>query len=184
MTDPDTASWIAALSTYSSTREKILEHRFVADITAELWARGVFDFAVSHSEVDNSGYDLIVEARGVTRHIQLKAMHVRSRTAEFPVQARLEDKPSACVILMLHDARTLAIAQYRWFGAAPGAVLPSLGARMGKHSKANAQGIKSERPAIRRLEKRRFDTIGNVSALVDQLFGSHEQMLGSTSVTS
>lgn len=177
-------AWITALSTWSSTREKILEHRFIADVTAELWARGIFDFAVSHSEVDNSGYDLILEALGVTRHVQLKAMHLRSTTTEFPVQARLEDKPSACVILMLHDARTLAIAQYRWFGAAPGERLPSLGERIGRHSRPNIQGIKSERPMIRRLARRRFETIGDVPMLVDRLFGACEQMLGSASVTS
>lgn len=176
--------WINALSTYSSTREKVLEHRFIADVTAGLWARGIFDFAVSHSEVDNSGYDLILEARGVTRHVQLKAMHLRSTTAEFPVQARLEQKPSACVILMLHDVRTLAIAQYRWFGGAPGARLPSLGARIGKHGRPNIQGIKSERPAIRRLAKREFETITDVPTLVERLFGPDEQMLGSMSVTA
>lgn len=173
------AEWITALSTFASTREKVLEHRFIADVTAELWRRAVFDFAVSHSEVDNSGYDLIVEALGVTRHIQLKAMHLRSTTAEFPIQARLQQKPSACVVLMLHDARSLEIAQYRWFGAEPGAPLPSLGERIGKHSKANALGVKSERPSIRRLEKRRFEPIGDVPMLVDRLFGPHEQMLGS-----
>jgi hypothetical protein len=177
-------AWITALSTYASTREKILEHRFIADVTAELWARGLFDFAVSHSEVDNSGYDLILEARGVTRHVQLKAMHLRSTTAEFPVQARLGEKPSACVVLMQHDARTLAIARYRWFGAAPGEPLPPLGERIGKHTKANALGIKTERPAIRRLAKKRFEAIENVAGLVDRLFGPHEQMLGSTSVSA
>ncbi|MBB4838054.1 hypothetical protein HNP52_001105 [Sphingomonas kyeonggiensis] len=175
--------WVTALSTWSSTREKILEHRFIADVTAELWARGIFDFAVSHSEVDNSGYDLILEARGVTRHVQLKAMHLRSSTAEFPVQARLEEKPSACVVLMIHDLRTLAIAEYRWFGAAPGAPLPSLGNSIGRQSKPNMQGIRTERPAIRRLAKRRLEPVTGVPMLVDRLFGGAEQMLGSAPVT-
>ncbi|MDB5682300.1 MAG: hypothetical protein JWO16_2105 [Sphingomonas bacterium] len=180
----DPNAWITALSTYSSTREKVLEHRFISDVTGELWRRMIFDFAVSHSEVDNSGYDVIMEASGITRHIQLKAMHLKSTTAEFLVQARLQDKPSACVILIVHDAQTLATSGYRWFGAAPGEPLPLLGERVGKHSKPNMLGVKSERPAIRRLEKRRFETVESVSTLVDRLFGTGEQMLGSTSVTS
>lgn len=159
--------WITALSTFSATREKVLEHRFVADVSAELWRRGQFDFSVSWSEVDNSGYDVILEAGGVTRHVQLKAMHLNSSTTEFPVQARLESKPSACVVLMLHDARTLGIHAYRWFGAAPGAPLPSLGDLVGKHTR----GEKAERPSIRRLQKRRFEPVENVAALVDRLFG-------------
>ncbi len=163
----DTDAWITALSTYSATREKILEHRFVADVSAELWRRGVFDFAVSWSEVDNSGYDVILEAVGITRHVQLKAMHLNSTTAEFPVQARLQTKPSACVVLMMHDARTLAIHEYRWFGGPPGTPLPPLGDLVGKHTR----GDKSARPGIRRLQKRRFEQLTDVGALVDTLFG-------------
>lgn len=34
--------WVTALSTYSATREKVLEHRFIAEISAELWSRGHF----------------------------------------------------------------------------------------------------------------------------------------------
>lgn len=160
-------AWITALSTYSATREKVLEHRFVADVSAELWRRGVFDFAVSWSEVDNSGYDVILEANGITRHVQLKAMHLKSTTAEFPLQARLETKPCACVVLMLHDARTLAIHEYRWFGAPPGEKLPALGELVGKHTR----GDKSARPSIRRLQKKRFDALPGIEALVDCLFG-------------
>jgi len=85
---------------------------------------------------------------------------------------------------MLHDARTLVITQYRWFGAAPGVPLPPLGERIGKHSKANALGIKSARPAIRRLAKNRFEPVGDVSLLVDRLFGAREQMLGSISLSA
>ena len=163
--------WVTTPPTSPATREKVLDPCFVADGTAELWRREVFDFAVSHSEVDNSGYDLIIEAQRVVRHIQLKAMHVGSTTAEFPVQARLMDKPSACVVLIRHDARTLAITEYRWFGGEPGAPLPTLGDQIGKHTRPNALGIKGERPAIRRLQKRRFEPLSGIGMLVDRLFG-------------
>jgi len=62
--------------------------------------------------------------------------------------------------------------------------LPSLGERIGKHSKANALGIKSERPTIRRLGKNRFEPIDDVPLLVDRLFGPREQTLGSTSLSA
>ena len=70
--EPD--AWSAALSTWSTTREKVLEHRFIAEVTAAIWRAGRFDFSVSHSEADNSGYDVIIEVGEVIRHIQLKAM--------------------------------------------------------------------------------------------------------------
>lgn len=165
------ADWITALSTYSSTREKILEHRFLADVTSELWRRGIFDFAVSHSEVDNSGYDVILEARGVTRHVQLKAVRAGGSTDGISLQLRLGDKPAGCAVLMVHDLRTLAIEQYRWFGGEPGQPLAALGEKITRHPRS-----KSERPAHRDIRLTRFEPLNDVRALVDRLFGAEEAL--------
>ncbi len=164
--------WITALSTFSSTREKILEHRFIAVVTAELWRRGHFDFAVSHSEVDNSGYDVILEIGAVTRHVQLKAMQAGGMRRDFGLQVRLQSKPSACAVLMLHEPRTLAISGWRFFGGAPGEVLPDLGERAVRHTKGDRTGFKADRPALRSVPIARFDPVPNVASLVDRLFGA------------
>lgn len=163
--------WTTALSNYSATRERILQHRFLADICGELWRLGEFDFAVSHSEVDNSGYDVILEARGILRHIQLKAMHQAARRRSFDVQMRLGGKPNGCVVLMIHDAQTLAVESYRWFGRAPGEGLPELGAKITRHSKGNADGVKAQRPALREVPLSQFAAVGDVGELVGRLFG-------------
>lgn len=163
--------WIAALSNYSATRERILQHRFLADVCGELWRLGEFDFAVSHSEVDNSGYDVILEARGILRHIQLKAMHKAARRRSFDVQMRLGDKPNGCVVLVIHDPQTLAVESYRWFGHAPGIGLPELGTKVTRHSKGNAQGVKAERPALREVPISQFAAVPDVGELVSRLFG-------------
>ncbi|HEX4695101.1 hypothetical protein [Sphingomonas sp.] len=163
--------WITALSTFSSTREKILEHRFVSDVTSELWRRGIFDFAVSHSEVDNSGYDLIIEAGSTVRHIQLKAMQVSGARRDFGLQLRLADKPSGCAVLMLHDPTTLSIAEYRLFAGTAGNPLPSLGDKAVWHTKGNALGVKAERPALRSIPISSFLPVQDTIALVDRLFG-------------
>jgi hypothetical protein len=168
----DGSPWIKALSTYSSTREKILEHRFIADVTAELWRRGVFDFAVSHSEVDNSGYDVIIEAAGVTRHVQLKAMQVAGARRDFGLQLRLADKPSGCAVLMLHDPVTLQIQAYRLFASSPGTPLPPLGDRMVRHTKGDSLGRKAERPALRNVPLSVFAPVDGIRDLVDRLFGA------------
>ncbi|OHC98747.1 MAG: hypothetical protein A2885_16995 [Sphingopyxis sp. RIFCSPHIGHO2_01_FULL_65_24] len=164
--------WIDALSAYSTTRESVLEHRFLADVASCLWKRGEFAFAISHSEVDNSGYDVILEACGITRHVQLKAMHVEGTADSFKIQQRLEEKPSSCVVLIVHDARTLAIDHYRWFGGAPGEKMPSLGDKIAVHTKGNSDGFKAQRPAIRELAKSRFAKLADIDALVDHLFGT------------
>lgn len=162
--------WTKALSTYSTTRERILEHRFIADVTAELWKRGHFDFAVSHSEVDNSGYDLIIEVGEVIRHIQLKAIQHEGSRREFGLQMRLKDKPSACAVLIEHDPRTLTISGWRFFGGLPGCPIPDLGDKKVRHTKGNSSGFKAERPTLRNVSLASFDTIGSVTELVDRLF--------------
>jgi len=65
----------------SSFREKVLEHLFVADLLRYLWQRGITDAEILTAEVDNAGYDLVVDCNQKIRHIQLKASHIDSTTA-------------------------------------------------------------------------------------------------------
>jgi hypothetical protein len=123
---------------------------------------------VSHSEVDNSGYDVIVEANGVSRHIQLKAMRIGGGRKSFDLQLRLGDKPSGCAILMLHEPRSLAVTGYRWFGGLPGQKLPLLGSKLTRHTR----GSKAERPALREVPIGSFEAVDGVGALVDRMFGA------------
>lgn len=170
--------WTQALFTHSSTREAILEHRFLAAIGSQLWEEGEFDLAVSHSEVDNAGYDVIIEARGVVRHIQLKALHAAGRARHFPVQKRLEDKPSGCVVLMRHDLRTLMITGYGFYGGMPGEKMPSLDGKIVKHSKADAKGNKALRPGLHLLPVSRFQPAPDAQSLTRLLFGEPGLQLG------
>ena len=170
------SDWITALSTYSVTRERILEHRFIADVTSELWRRGCFDFVVSHSEVDNSGYDLIIEAGAVIRHIQLKAVRDGGARRNVDLQRRLGAKPSGCAVLVIHDPHTLGICGYRLFAAPPGAPLPDLGAKPVRHTKANSAGHKAERPTLRSVSIACFQPVADIGALVDRLFGEQEAL--------
>ena len=164
--------WIVALSNYSATRESILQHRFLADVCGELWHRGEFDFVVSHSEVDNSGYDVIIEVGAVQRHIQLKAMHSAAKRRSFDIQTRLATRTSGCVVLMIHHPQTLTVESYRWFGTPPGQKLPDLGEKVTRSTRGNAAGYKAERPAFREVSLSSFQSVESVVDLVDRLFGS------------
>ncbi len=57
----------------SNVREKILEHRLVSDLAEVMVRRGV-EMDVMRSEFDAHGHDVVLEAAGVIRHVQLKAM--------------------------------------------------------------------------------------------------------------
>lgn len=164
------ADFVFALSNYSSTREKVLEHRFIAELSSNLWSRGVFDFVISKSEVDSSGFDLIAEVGEVTRHIQLKASHVASKTAKVSVHTKLRQRPSGCVVWLIHDARALTIEKLLWFGDKAGRPLPPLGDKITRHTKADMQQTKAQRPAHRDVARNRFVPIDHWSGLTDLMF--------------
>ena len=156
---------------YSTVIEKTLEHRFLADLCSFLWTCGVTDFAVSQSEVDLYGYDVIVEVGEVVRHIQLKLGRLGGKRSHVSVNLRLSAKPSGCVVWMFYRPEDLSIDHYRWLGSAPGHPLPSVGDRVTKHTKGNAVGVKGERPGHRDVRKTQFEAVATIAELSQRLFG-------------
>jgi hypothetical protein len=158
---------------YSSYREILLEHLFVSAIMKHLWLRGITQFEVLKPQVDDSGYDLVLEANGVVRHVQLKSSAADSSTAEVPVSIKLASKPSACVIWMHFDKSTMEIGPFLWYGSEPKVALPPIAALpVAKQARANAQGYKAPRPAHRVLRRKSFTKLQTIPELVDRLFGS------------
>lgn len=154
----------------------MLEHRFVAELTSALWLDGIRDFEVLRSEVDSHGYDLVIEAGGVLRHIQLKAMVRGGRRRDVSINLRLAAKPSGCVIWFTYNPETLALGPFHRFGGLPGEPLPDPGPRMVKHSKGTLLGAKSVRPGHREVARTRFRAVAYVGELVDLLFGTAPQV--------
>ena len=161
------------ISHRSSALEKVLEYRFLAELGAELWRRGV-EFEVLRGDVDDSGHDLVIEAGGILRHIQLKAMIKGGKRADVTVNTRLATKGSGCVIWMTYNPATLELGPFRWFGAKPGEPLQGLGDKVAKHSKGNAAGEKNIRPAHRVISRGAFETLGSMTDLADRLFGKQQ----------
>lgn len=159
-------------SLFSSYREALLEHLFAAEVMRHLWLRGNVRIEMLKPQVDDGGYDLVFEANGVVRHVQLKSSHHDSATAHATVSLSLAKKPSGCVVWLRFDARTLALGPYWWFGGAPKERLPDISTfRTAKHTKGNAQGIKLERPNLRVVPRGKFEVLASVEELVFRLFG-------------
>src|SRR5690348_11942590 len=74
-----------ALYTDASLREKILEHILIGELLRVLWQTGRRNIEVLRAEVDCGGYDLVLEANGIIRHIQLKSSYRGASTAEVDV---------------------------------------------------------------------------------------------------
>lgn len=156
--------------THSSThREQILEHHFVADLLRYLWQHHHDEDLpeVTYSDVDNSGYDLVIEWRGVVRHIQLKSSI--SSSSPVRVNASLSRKPSGCVVLMECN-NDLSEVHYRWLGNSPQQKLDFSGYSAAKHTRANSEGIKRESISAVKVPRGRFDPCGQIGDLVKVLF--------------
>ena len=156
----------------SSGLEKVLEHRFVAELSTCLWLDGCRDVEVLRSEVDAHGYDLVIETNGMMRHIQLKSMVRGGKKQHVTVNTRLAAKPAGCVIWFDYDPLTLALGPFRWFGGPPGVGLPDTGEVLARHSKANSLGHKNERAGHRVVRKSRFRQVDTLAGQILLLFGN------------
>ncbi len=157
----------------SVLREKVFEHLFLGDLTRALLKVGR-RCEVLRAEYDGAGYDLVLEADGILRHVQLKAMRADGKRAHVDINIELAAKRSGCVVWMLIDPQSFITTRYRWFGGAPGEPLPPLGDRAVRHTKADSQGVKAERPGLRQLPRSRFRSVETMDALLDLLFGDEQ----------
>jgi hypothetical protein len=141
----------------SSLREQALGHLFLGQLIAFMWRNSARDIEVLRSEVDRGGYDVVLEANGVIRHVQLKSSFRGSKVREVEVSTKLLRKPGGCVLWLEFDRESLAIERFYWFGGKAGTALPDLGPRVSRHSKGNRVGEKNERPIHRVLTRGRFE---------------------------
>ena len=160
-------------SARSSHREALLEHLFAGEVMKHLWLQGKWRLEVLKPQVDDSGYDLVLEANAIVRHVQLKASFRGSKVRDTTVNVSLATKPSGCVVFMWFDPQNLLLGPFAFFGGTPGQPLPDLsGRKPGRHTKANAQGIKAVRPGIRTVPLAAFEKLTTIDQVVAKLFGA------------
>jgi len=158
----------------SSYREILIEHLFVGAVMRMLWLRGIAQFEVLKPQVDHSGYDLVLEANGIVRHVQLKASASTSATSRVKASLKLAKKPSGCVVWIIFDPESLTLGPFRWYVGNPGKPMPDIaGFRIAKHTRANSKGVKKERAAQRTIPRAKFEK-------VDDLRNSYHSCSGSS----
>ena len=155
----------AALYRQSSYRESLVEHLFLGELLRTLWPHRV---EVMKPEVDDGGYDLVLEAGGRIRHVQLKSSVLKGKTSKQKVRRCLKLKPSGCVVwIQFDDKDCFKLGPFLWFGNPPGQKLPDLTKfDNAKALKADRMGKKKALPKTCVIPKgafRKLDTIGEVA---------------------
>ena len=155
----------------SSARENLIEHVFLGELLRGLWRKNVRDLEVLRPEVDSGGYDVALEFKGLTRHVQLKSSFTGARRSDVTASVKLLDRPSACILWIFFDPDTLLLGPFLWFGGAAGERMPPLGEKVARHTKPNAMLKKADRPAHRVIAKNRFTTLGTIDDVIGKLIG-------------
>jgi hypothetical protein len=158
-------------SEHSSFREKLIEHLFISEMLKLSWLKGDCQLEVMKPEVDNAGCDVVLEDNNIIRHIQLKTSKFGAKTSGQKVNVRLANKPSGCIVWIMFDKETLELKSFYFFGEVAGKSLTGLeNAKIAKHTKGNASGLKAERPNIRTINKGQFTRYDNIEDLYGVLF--------------
>ena len=154
-------------------RERLLEHLLIGELLKHSWLHHNADLEVSQPAIDRSGHDVVLEANGITRHVQLKASASGASTSIQKIHLGLANKPSGCVIWMRFDPADMSLGPFLLFAGQPGEPLPSVeGFKVAKHTKANAEGVKKERPNLRIVPIAQFRSVTGIAQLYNALFGS------------
>lgn len=162
------------LDTHQSVyRERLLEHLLIGELLKYSWLHARATLEVSQPSIDRSGHDVVLEAYGVTRHLQLKSSSHVAKTLAQKVHVGLASKPSGCVVWTRFDRFTIKLGPFLFFGADPGLPLPALDAfKTAKHTKGNKEGVKKDRPNLRVVRMSQFREIADIPALYVALFGN------------
>lgn len=154
----------------SSYREKLIEHLFVGELLKHSWHHRKCALAIAKPEVDNGGYDIVAEEGDVIRHIQLKAARQGAAAASQKVHRALCGKPAGCVVWIQFDEASLGLGPYLFFGNGPKERLSVNDFKLAKHTKANAAGVKAERPNVHVVPRSEFRKIETIAELYVELF--------------
>lgn len=93
----------AQVSVKSNFYEQLAEHVFISEILQEAFFRFGKTVEVLRSEIDSSGYDIVLECNGVIRHVQLKTSLMNATTSIQKINVALAEKPSGCVIWLKRE---------------------------------------------------------------------------------
>jgi hypothetical protein len=100
----------------SSYREMLIEHLFAGELMRHFWRRESGLLEVAKPQVDDGGYDLVIESGGLIRHVQLKSSFLGSslRAANIALALRRSPAVASWSFGFAGDAFTRAVPISGW----------------------------------------------------------------------
>ena len=93
----------------SSYRQAMIEDAFVNAVQRHFWLNSHEHVDVLRPRVNDSGYSIVLEAKGVTRHIKFASTERNGKRGSLDVNRALESKPSGCVVWATLTRRRLSL---------------------------------------------------------------------------
>ena len=161
-----------AIQAHSHRVEAILKHAFLWRLYSELWQRQPnTKVLVFESEIDDSGFDVVVSVGTYTRHIQLKSSMVGSSTKSTPLHQSLCRLPGGCVVWMEYLRSTLEVQKYHVFAFSnPSEPLDFSNFPLAKSTRANSRGVKKLRADCHQVPKTAFHRNTSFDLILKLLF--------------
>jgi hypothetical protein len=154
-------------------RERLLEHLLIGELLKHSWLHHGAELEVATPSVDRTGHDVVLEANGVVRHVQLKASSLKASTRSQGIHLHLARKPSGCVVWIKFDPTDIRLDHFLFFGEGPKEPLPAMDHfGVAKHTKGDATGLKKQRPNLRIVPATKFRQIESIAKLYETLFGA------------
>jgi hypothetical protein len=170
---PESSIYRKPLAERSSYVENVLVHRMVADLAGELWHRNPnLPLHIFNSEVDDSGFDLVLSCANTLRYIQVKQVHLQGKTKKFSVRLEFTSLPGSCVVVIVHSESDLQVKHFLFFGGSANESMPNVESEKASVSsiKRGENGKRKIRPHYRDIPRNKFCGPLNTGELLNALF--------------
>jgi hypothetical protein len=180
MNDLDKEWRLQALAERSSHVENVLRHAFLAELAGEVWRDDPNEpLGISNAEVDDSGYDVVLERNAAIRRIQLKQHHEGKMPRAFSVRVEFATYPGSCIVAIAHSLTDLKPTSYSFYGCGPEEPMPYIEAHRTTKApgRRTADGQRIMRLKYRDVPFSRFKKNLSIRQLIEELFpGSSNNM--------
>ena len=134
---------------------------------------------IFNSEVDDSGFDLVLGCGSKLRYIQVKQVHKNGKARKFSVRLDFTRMPGSCVVVVVHTEDELLVDHFLFFGGAVHEPMPSVQGNKPSilPGKRDIDGNLRTREHYRDVQRSKFSGPLTTGELLDALFGSTNEGL-------